>query len=144
MHPKLYMKHLSSALLRRNTSVITNTSAAHFYAIRSGAGLGFLPTYAGVLSDRIVPIDVGKTVRREIRLVFHPDVRRIRRVEYTLDWITGIFSKHRFPWFSDEFIHPDGNWVTDAFLAYCRPLLGTDLPSPHRFRAPRVAKILNA
>lgn len=63
-------------------------------------------------------------------------------VEYELVPIANVAGKTRH--MPDEFIHPDGNWVTDAFLAYCRPLLGTDLPSPHRFRAPRVAKILNA
>jgi len=42
----------------------------------------------------------------------------------------------------DEFINADGNGVTEAFLQYCRPLVGSGVPEPHRFRAPVVAKIL--
>jgi 6-phosphofructokinase 1 len=42
----------------------------------------------------------------------------------------------------DEFINAEGNNVTEAFLQYCKPLLGTNVPEPHRFRAPAVPKIL--
>jgi DNA-binding transcriptional LysR family regulator len=106
MHPQRYLRQVYSHLLRKNTAIITNTSAAHFYAIQFGAGIGFLPTYAALLTDLVEPVDLGKTIRREIRLVYHPDVRRIRRVEYALDWVKSIFDGHRFPWFADEFVHP--------------------------------------
>lgn len=39
-----------------------------------------------------------------------------------------------------EFIAPEGNYVTPAFMEYCRPLLGSNLPEPHRLRAPLVPK----
>jgi 6-phosphofructokinase 1 len=42
----------------------------------------------------------------------------------------------------DHFINKDGNGVTLDFSNYCRPLLGSDLPEPHRLRAPVVPKIL--
>jgi 6-phosphofructokinase 1 len=43
---------------------------------------------------------------------------------------------------ADEFISADGNDVTDAFKAYLRPLLGSDLPVAARLRAGAVAKVL--
>ncbi len=42
----------------------------------------------------------------------------------------------------DEFIHADGNGVTEAFKSYVRPLVG-DLPVMKRISAPTVAKVLN-
>lgn len=42
-----------------------------------------------------------------------------------------------------EFINEEKNGVTQAFVNYVRPLVGSDLPEPHRIRAPRVEKILN-
>ena len=42
----------------------------------------------------------------------------------------------------DNFINEEGNGVTQDFMNYCRPLLGSNLPEPHRLRAPAVAKIL--
>ena len=44
----------------------------------------------------------------------------------------------------DEFITPEGTNVTSAFKSYLRPLLGSDLHSAHRLRAPRAPKILRA
>jgi hypothetical protein len=35
------------------------------------------------------------------------DAKRIKRVQRTAEWIMQIFSPRRFPWFRDEFIHPD-------------------------------------
>lgn len=43
----------------------------------------------------------------------------------------------------DIFINEEGNHVTEEFKNYLRPLLGTNMPEPHRLRAPRVSKILN-
>jgi 6-phosphofructokinase 1 len=41
----------------------------------------------------------------------------------------------------DQFINAEGNGVTDDFHSYCRPLVGSGFPEPHRLRAPRVPKI---
>jgi 6-phosphofructokinase 1 len=43
-----------------------------------------------------------------------------------------------------EFISTEGNDVTDAFLRYLRPLLGSPLPALGRLQAPAVAKLLHA
>lgn len=40
-----------------------------------------------------------------------------------------------------KFIHPRGNDVTDAFIRYARPLIGT-MPTVMRLAAPRVRKVL--
>ncbi|HSD50886.1 MAG TPA: 6-phosphofructokinase [Candidatus Methylomirabilis sp.] len=61
-------------------------------------------------------------------------------VDYQLAPLAEIAAKTRT--MPDEFIKTEGNDITDAFLAYVQPLLGTGLQSPHRLRAPRVAKIL--
>jgi ATP-dependent phosphofructokinase / diphosphate-dependent phosphofructokinase len=37
-----------------------------------------------------------------------------------------------------EFINAEGDGVTTAFFNYCRPLIGSSVPEPHRLRAPRV------
>jgi len=41
-----------------------------------------------------------------------------------------------------EFINEDKNGVTQEFINYVRPLAGSNLPEPHRIRAPRVEKII--
>jgi 6-phosphofructokinase len=62
-------------------------------------------------------------------------------VDYELVPLANVAGKTRH--MPDEFINAEGNGVTQAFHAYCRPLLGSGMPESHRLRAPRVAKILH-
>jgi len=42
----------------------------------------------------------------------------------------------------DDFISGDGNFVTEAFIEYARPLIGGDLPPYARLRGVKVPKKL--
>ena len=61
-------------------------------------------------------------------------------VDYRLTDLTTVAGKTRT--MPDTFITADGNGVTEAFHDYLRPLLGSDLPQPHRLRLNPVEKIL--
>ena len=61
-------------------------------------------------------------------------------VSYELVPLEKIAAKTRH--LPDEFLNAEGNGVTSAFLAYGRPLLGSDVPVTARLRAPRVDKLL--
>jgi DNA-binding transcriptional LysR family regulator len=91
----------------------TNTSTAHLWAVIRGAGIGMLPTYLSWLGARIVPIDLDLRVRHEIWLSYHPDAKRQRRVALAIDWIKDCFSSGKFPWFADEFLHPNDLRLSD-------------------------------
>jgi 6-phosphofructokinase 1 len=62
-------------------------------------------------------------------------------VDYELVPIEKVAGKTRH--MPDNFINADANGVTEDFLNYCRPLLGSDFPQAHRLRAPMVPKILH-
>lgn len=62
------------------------------------------------------------------------------RVDYELVPLQNVAGKTRH--MPDAFINAEGNHVTPAFREWCRPLLGSDMPQAHRFRAPAVARIL--
>lgn len=85
----------------------TNSSAAHFYAVERGAGIGGLPTYVSAIGADLVPIDVGIHHRIDIWMTYHPDARRTPRVATMLDWLVTAFNPQKYPWFRDEFIHPN-------------------------------------
>ncbi len=61
-------------------------------------------------------------------------------VDYRLSPLEAIAARTRH--MPEDFINPEGNNVTDKFFAYCRPLVGSGFPAPHRIRAPRVPKVL--
>jgi DNA-binding transcriptional LysR family regulator len=85
----------------------TNVSSAHYWSIAKGAGIGVLPTYAKAIGAQLVALDLGIHETVEIWLTYHPDARRIERVARMIDWAIKAFSPQKFPWFRDEFIHPD-------------------------------------
>jgi ATP-dependent phosphofructokinase / diphosphate-dependent phosphofructokinase len=63
-------------------------------------------------------------------------------VDYDLVPLHKVAGKTRH--MPDNFINAEGNGVTEDFLNYCRPLLGNNIPEPHRLRAPVVPKILGS
>ena len=60
-------------------------------------------------------------------------------VSYDLVPLKEVAGKTRI--MPDEFINAEGDGVTTAFFSYCRPLLGSAVPEPHRLRAPRVPAV---
>lgn len=84
-----------------------NVGSAHYWAIAKGAGIGMLPTYAPAIGGNVVPIDLGLTRKYQIWLTYHPDANKIPRVRHLLDWIIESFRPEKYPWFRDDFIHPD-------------------------------------
>jgi len=88
-------------------SMINNVSSAHYWAIAKGSGIGWLPTYAAAIGARIVPVGVNLVFPYDIWLAYHPDVAQIPRVRKLIDWVIAAFDPREFPWFRDEFIHPD-------------------------------------
>lgn len=97
-------------------AVRTNVSSAHYWTIAKGAGIGWLPTYSYAIGGRVIPLDIDPSLRFsfDIWLTYHPDANRIPRSRKTIDWIIDSFDAKEFPWFGDEFVHPN------------------DLPTEHR------------
>jgi DNA-binding transcriptional LysR family regulator len=85
----------------------TNVSSAHYWSIVRGAGIGVLPTYTRWVGSHLVPIDLDAHEYVDIWLTYHPEAKRIPRVARLIDWAIQCFSPERFPWFRDEFIHPE-------------------------------------
>ncbi len=90
-------------------SIRTNVSSAHYWSIAKGGGIGWLPTYAGAIGARVVPVDIDPDFQLslDIWLAYHPDVNRIPRVRKTIDWVIESFDAREFPWFGDDFLHPN-------------------------------------
>lgn len=61
-------------------------------------------------------------------------------VDYKLVPLEMIAAKTKH--MSMDFINAEQNGVTQEFINYVRPLVGTNLPEAHRLRAPKVEKIL--
>jgi len=62
--------------------------------------------------------------------------------DYALVPLADVAGKTRV--MDDGFIAPSGTDVTEAFVRYLQPLLGSGMPEAHRLRATPVAKVLKA
>lgn len=91
----------------RVVALRTNVSSAHYWSIAKGAGIGALPTYAQWLGAEIVPLDIGMHETVDIWLTYHPEAKKVPRVARLIDWVIETFSPHKYPWFRDEFVHPN-------------------------------------
>jgi DNA-binding transcriptional LysR family regulator len=100
--------HLAAAAAPDHfVAIRTNASTALLCAIEKGAGIGGLPTYAVALGADMIPVDIGIRHHLDIWLTYHPSLRQVDRIATVLSWLRRIFSPEHYPWFRDEFIHPD-------------------------------------
>lgn len=103
---EMYDKHLGREQLGF-VAMRNNVSSAHVWAISKGAGVGWLPTYVPVLGDPLIPLDLGVKFELDIWLAYHPDAKKIARVAHLIDWTVQSFDSRKYPWFRDEFVHPN-------------------------------------
>lgn len=85
----------------------TNSSLAIFWAVANGAGIAFMPTYASVLVDKLVPIDLPFQLKFDIFYYYHAEAKSCEVVRAGVDWLKQCFNPALFPWFRSHFIHPD-------------------------------------
>lgn len=82
-----------------------NSSSALMSAIKSGAGIGLMPTYVCEFAEGIVPIILDVRTYSNFWLVYHAELREAARVRAVIEWLRSLFDKDAWPWFRDEF-HP--------------------------------------
>jgi len=92
--------------LRDVLAMKTNVSSANYWAVANGAGIGVFPTYARALGGKIVPLDIDLRWSYDIWLSYHPGSSRIPRIRHMIDWLVEAFNPAKYPWFSDDFVHP--------------------------------------
>jgi DNA-binding transcriptional LysR family regulator len=102
-------RRLFGSLSPQGLVMLRNTSSAgHFWSIVKGAGIGALPTYCQGIGANLVPLDIDLgSHQTDIWLAYHADGKRIARIRRTIEWLTQCYDPRRYPWFRDEFIHPD-------------------------------------
>ena len=85
----------------------TNSSAAHYWAIAKGMGIGVLPTYARAITKNVIPLDMELKLRRDLWLAYPLAAKQSRAVRTVIHWLRDSFDHTVYPWFSDNFVHPD-------------------------------------
>jgi DNA-binding transcriptional LysR family regulator len=91
----------------RSVSMRVNSSYSLLWAVASGAGIGALPSYIRSVSRRVVPLDLPINLKFDLWLSYNHAARHSAPVRTTIDWLRCSFDPVRYPWFTEEFVHPD-------------------------------------
>ncbi len=91
----------------RSVSMRVNSSYALLWAVASGVGIGALPSYIRTVSRRVVPLDLPINLKFDLWLSYNHAARHSAPVRAAIDWLRRCFDPVRYPWFTEEFVHPD-------------------------------------
>ena len=113
----------------------TNSSLALFWAVATGAGIAWMPTYSMAVTRQLVPIDLPFQLKFDIFYYYHPEAADSPPVRATINWLKAIFDPREFPWFRQDFVHPDDFFQpgerSGNIIQLFEPLLGDALLMPH-------------
>lgn len=98
---------LTHDMVRKLVAIRVSSSFSLYWAVVNGVGIGAMPTYAGVITRRVKPIDLPVRLRFELWLSYRREARHSEPVRKVVQWLRESFAAHRYPWFADHFIHPD-------------------------------------
>jgi DNA-binding transcriptional LysR family regulator len=107
----------------------TNSSLALFWAVASGAGIAFMPTYAMSITRKLVPIDLPFQLKFDIFYYYHPEARGSEPIAAAIAWLKRLFDPERYPWFRSDFVHPNSVMRRDQesnIVRLFEPLVGDD------------------
>ncbi|MGP1354544.1 MAG: LysR family transcriptional regulator [Parasphingopyxis sp.] len=85
----------------------TNSSLAHYYAVSAGRGIGFMPTYISHLTDHLQMVDLGIPIQFDMQYFYHHEAKNCAPVRKAIDWLKAAFDPNIYPYFAQEFVHPD-------------------------------------
>jgi DNA-binding transcriptional LysR family regulator len=91
--------------------LFTNLSGCLAESVRHGAGIALLPTYAVLVDDAFVPLEVGVRFTAPIYVSYQRDAVKKWPVRTTLDFLrTHVFDKKNMPWFRESYVAPEPSW----------------------------------
>lgn len=88
------------------TSLRTNIGAMTVTAVEHGAGIGLLPSYVSLISDKLVPLDLGIHMRSDLILCYLRDAGDSIGKRVVANWLRSAFDHALYPCFRAGFVHP--------------------------------------
>lgn len=98
---------LGETAASRIAATKVNTSYSLYWAVANGIGIGALPTYVRAISRNVRPLDVPVRLRFDLWMSFHRFARSSQPVQTTIAWLRDAFDIARYPWFAEQFVHPN-------------------------------------
>lgn len=95
----------------RRALLSTSSSVCVAEAVRLGAGIAVVPTYAGAVDAAYVPLDVGMRFQVPVNVSYGRDAPKSWAVRTTLEFLRhNVFDQKNMPWFQDAYVAPAEDW----------------------------------
>jgi DNA-binding transcriptional LysR family regulator len=76
-------------------------------SVAAGAGVASMPSYCGLIDQRLAVVDDTEHARVRFWAVFDRERGELPRVRETINWLKSVFDMRTNPWFREEFIPPE-------------------------------------
>jgi DNA-binding transcriptional LysR family regulator len=91
----------------------SNSAMSVYWAVVNGAGIGAFPTYVRSVTKNLIPLSLPFQLRFDLWVYYHSAARHTPAVRAAVDWLKDAFDGDKYPWFADEFVHPNDFPVAD-------------------------------
>lgn len=96
---------------RARACFFTNLSGSLAEAVRSGAGIALMPTYAAALDPEFVPLDIGMSYPAPVSMSPRSDATGRSAVSAVYNYLRDVvFQPEEMPWFAADFVSPEADW----------------------------------
>ena len=87
-------------------TLVVNSSTAMLQTIRSGGGIGPVPTAILPMVPDLVMLEIPPLATGTLWLCHHRDALRSLQVARVAEWLISIFDARERPWYRRDFVHP--------------------------------------
>jgi DNA-binding transcriptional LysR family regulator len=88
------------------TLLYANSSPFLAQAMKKGAGIGMLPTYAAVLEDDLEPLEINFRRNIPFWLCYRRESLAKTSVQRTIAFLKHVIDQHSMPWFAERYVPP--------------------------------------
>src|SRR5204862_24787 len=101
-----WMTRLPAALGEGRAQFFTNSSATLAEAVRAGAGIALLPTYASVFEKGLEPLEVGMRFETPFWICYKQELAAHPSVRIAVAFFKHVFNRRTMPWFGEHYVSP--------------------------------------
>jgi molybdate transport repressor ModE-like protein len=101
-----WVTRLPDGIGQDRTQLFTSSSAVLAEAVRNGAGIALLPSYASLFEKGMVPIDVDLHLETPFWLCYRQDAATKPSIQIVARFLRHIFNRKTMPWFGDRYLAP--------------------------------------
>jgi len=85
---------------------ISDSGPMNVQAIKSGVGIGALPTVVAETDDDLIPLPLGCAGSLPLNMYHEPGADELKEIEVIKTWLLELFSPATVRWFAKEFVDP--------------------------------------